>query len=164
MFKFRIWGTALLFCFLGFIAQTTNAQDVEIGDEDLKNYASVMDEIDVLKDEIKTDFNKMIKAEELMKGGRRFNEIKKAKGDETKLKELNVTEEGLAVYNKIQEAKTEKQKELSATYNTLIKEKIGVKKFKAIRDGLKSDEDMKEKYTAFKKELEEARAEESDDE
>ena len=159
MFKFRIWGLALVLCFLGMTLQNVAAQDVEILDEDLKNYAMIMDSLDVLKTNIKKDFNVMIKAEELMKGGRRFNEIKSAKGDEAKLKELNVTEEELAVYNKIQEAKKAKEKELSVTYNTLIKEKLGAKKFKAIRSGIKSDAEMKEKYKAFKEELKANRTE-----
>lgn len=122
------------------------AQDAEITDDELKLYATVMGKIDGMKAEMKTKYNALIKNEESMNGGRRFKEIKSAKGDEAKLAEINVTEEEMSIFNKIQEEYASMTKEFKATYPTLIKDELGAGVYNKVKKALKSDSDLKEKY------------------
>ena len=102
----RIWNVNVLSMVIGVMvigALTAQAQDeAPITDEELMKYALVMDYANQEKDRLKVDYNAMIQAEELMGGGRRFKELKGAKGDEAKLAELEATPEEIEVFNKIE--------------------------------------------------------------
>jgi len=106
----------------------------------------VMNTIDGMKNEMKIKYNDLIKGEELMKGGRRFKELKSAKGDETKLAEIKATEEEISVYNTIQEEYVSMTNDFKAAYPTIIKEELGAGVYNKVKKALKSDADMKTRY------------------
>jgi len=122
------------------------AQDDEITDDELMLYATVMNKIDSMKEDMKVKYNDFIKSEELMDEGRRFNELKSANGDETKLAEISATEEEIAVYDKIQEAYDAMVADFKEVYPTLIKDELGAAVYNKVKKGLKADPDLKTKY------------------
>ncbi|MDN5202422.1 hypothetical protein QQ008_13630 [Fulvivirgaceae bacterium BMA10] len=159
--KTALFGTLLLSLFM---TAQVSAQDDEITDEDLKKYALVMDFADVEKGKMGAKYNELIKAEELMKGGRRFKELKDTKGDSTKLQEIGATAEELEIFNRIETSYEEMVANFKAQYTEKIKDKeqLGASLYNKINRGLKSDPDLKSRYkdilAAVKTEREEKEA------
>ena len=143
--KKLILAICSLFTFLIFNTQSI-AQDVSISDEELTLYASVMTKIDSMKLEMKTKYNSLIKDEPTMTGGKRFKEIKGAKGDEAKLTEINATEDELIVFSRIQKKYTSMTENFKATYPTLIKEELGASVYNKVKKALKTNSELKTKY------------------
>lgn len=138
------------------------AQDVEITDEELKLYATVMNKIDSMKTDMKVKYNGLIKSEESMKGGRRFSELKKANGDEAKLVEIKATEEEIAIYNKIQVEYAKMTSDFKAGYPILIKEELGAGVYNKVKKALKTNSELKAKYDTVVESLKPAEGEEGD--
>ena len=138
------------------------AQEDEITEDELMLYATVMNKIDSMKEDMKVKYNDLIKSEELMDEGRRFNELKSAKGDETKLAEISATEEEIAVYDKIQVAYDEMVSDFKSVYPTLIKDELGASVYNKVKKGLKADPDLKTKYEEIVDSLKPEEGEEGD--
>jgi len=138
------------------------AQEDEITDDELMLYATVMNKIDSMKNDMKVKYNDLIKSEELMDEGRRFNELKSAIGDETKLAEIKATEEEIAVYDKIQVAYDAMVADFKAVYPTLIKDELGASVYNKVKKGLKADPDLKTKYEEIVDSLKPEEGEEGD--
>ena len=140
--------TIILGVFVAILATNFNlsAQDAEISDDNLKLYATVMAKIDVLKSDMKTAVNDMVKGEELMTGGRRYKELKGAKGDEAKYAEIGATEEELAAFNTIMENIGNLKAEFKTSTSTLVKEELGASVYNKVKRALKTDADMKTRY------------------
>ncbi len=155
--------TLILGIFVAMMALNMNlmAQDTEISDDDLKLYASVMSKIDVLKSDMKTAVNEMVKGEELMNGGRRYKALKKANGDSLKLIEVEATEEEKVVFNDIQEKIKALKVDFKANTSSLVKEELGAGTYNKLRKALRADADLKAKYDAI---VEALKAENSDNE
>ncbi len=154
-----------MFVAVAALNNTAMAQDDEVTDEELKLYATVMNKIDSMKTDMQEKYNEMIKSEETMDGGRRFKELKKANGDETKLAEINATEEEIAAYNAIQEGYEKLVSDFKTAYPTLIKDELGAAVYNKVKKALKADEELKEKYEAIVESLkpqEDEEAEEGD--
>lgn len=151
----RIWNLQVLGMVLGamiFCAANIQAQDEEpLTDEELTKYAVVMDFADQEKEKLKTDYNAMIQAEELMDGGRRFKELKAAGGDEAKLAEIEATPEEIEAFNKIETANNENIAAFKEAYTTKIKDKeqLGAGLYNRITKALKADEELKTRYTVI---------------
>lgn len=141
------------FVLIGLSFSNANAQDETITDEELTNYAEVMDSIEVMKIAINDTINAMIQNEELMQRGKRFVEIRGAGGDSVKLGELNVTEEELAAYDTIQGTKQVMATELNGNVNALVTEELGAAAYNKINKALRSDEEVKERYDAILSEV-----------
>ena len=122
------------------------AQEDEITDEDLTSYATLLLKVDSMKAATKTKFSEMVKSHELMDGGKRYNEIKKAKGDEAKLAEINATGEEIAAYDELVAFNTDAAASIKAVFSAEVKDGIGAKKYNAIKRKLKADADVKAKY------------------
>jgi hypothetical protein len=153
------WGIVL--GVMMFSVTNTVAQDEEpITDEELTKYAVVMDFADQEKERLKNDYNEMIQAEELMQGGKRFKELKSANGDEAKLSEIEATPEEIEVFTKIETANTENIDAFKEAYTTKIKDKeqLGAGLYNKITKALKSDEELKTRYTAILETLQSERA------
>ena len=129
------------------------AQEEEVTDEELTAYATLLLQIDSMKVAAKTQFSEMVKTHELMDGGRRYNAIKKAKGDEAKLAEIEATEEEIAAYNDLVAKNGEVSANIKTFLSTTVKEGIGAKKYNVIKKKLKADADFKAKYDAVFAEL-----------
>lgn len=146
--------TAILF--IGLAGSEAFAQDDEITDEELKQYAMVMDSIDAMKQNIQDELNEMIQSEEAMQGGRRYLEIQKAAGDPDKLAEIEVTEEEQMVYDNIQTKYDEMTSEFKETYTNLIKDELGGTLYNKISTALQKDEEVKKRYEEITAEKEDA--------
>tara|TARA_R110000868_G_scaffold371546_1_gene635254 strand:- start:157 stop:657 length:501 start_codon:yes stop_codon:yes gene_type:complete len=138
------------------------AQEDEITEDELMLYATVMNKIDSMKNDMKVKYNDLIKSEELMDEGRRFNELKSAKGDETKLAEISATEEEIAVYDKIQVAYDEMVSDFKSVYPTLIKDELGASVYNKVKKGLKANPELKTKYEEIVDSLKPEEGEEGD--
>ncbi len=132
-----------------FVSAIAFAQDDNvITDEDLMHYKAIVDAVDSMKAQMKEEYNDMIQAEELMQGGKRFKEIKQTKGDSLKLAELSVTQEEQAIFDKIQSSYADMKAKFKESYTSIIKEKLGIKKYNEIKKGIKKGE-LKERYDAL---------------
>ena len=136
--------------FLGLmLANSAMAQD-EITDEQLRKYAVMQEVIDLMKKDISTEINAMIKAQDGI-NGKRYVEISKTKGDEARLAELNATDleiKFLQLTNDLKNGRTEAIK----TVNTALAIKMLGEKgkvYKRIKGALASDEAVKARYDAI---------------
>ncbi len=142
---------------------TLMAQD-EITDDEIKLYAEVMYKVDVMKEEGKTKYVEMIKADPLMQGGSRFNAIKKAYGDEEKLAELELTEEEMTAYENLLAENDKIAANIKTSFTTMVKEDLGAAVYNKIKKALKSDETVQTKYNDMYAAVEEAATAESEEE
>ena len=140
----NILSYLLIFCF-GLTSQLLQAQD-EISDDDIANYVRVMAQIDTMKVEMKIKTNDLVKGNELMDKGRVFNAIKKTKGDSTELAALDITAEQLTAYEDINTQIDQMTAEFKTSYTSLIKDDLGAGVYNKIKKGLKSDDELKERY------------------
>jgi uncharacterized protein YktA (UPF0223 family) len=159
----RNWNLIVLNLALAMIfgVLTTQAQDEEpLTDEELKKYALVMDYADQEKERLKNDYNEMIQAEELMDGGHRFKELKEAGGDEAKLAEIEATPEEIEVFNKIETANEKNIDAFKEAYTEKIKdnEQLGAGLYNRITKELRTDEELKSRYTAILETVQSERA------
>ncbi|MEO9966966.1 MAG: hypothetical protein ABJF11_14305 [Reichenbachiella sp.] len=128
------------------ICPNTFAQDTEVTDEELSKYVEVTAKIDSLKADMKAKISEAVKSNELMEGGKVYNQLNKAKGDETKLAEIGATEEQMAAYNEIQDGITAFKAEFKTQYTEVVKNDIGAGSYNKVKKALKSDEALKAKY------------------
>mgnify|MGYP001801484245 CR=1 FL=1 len=140
-----IKGTIVLIIILA-VQFNVLAQDEEITDEDLTAYATLLLKVDSMKVAAKAKFSEMVKSNELMNGGKRYNELKKAIGDEEKLSEIKATEEEIQAYNDLVASNTEASANIKAAFGAEVKEGIGARKYNIIKKMLKSDAEAKTKY------------------
>ncbi|GJM30956.1 MAG: hypothetical protein DHS20C17_35910 [Cyclobacteriaceae bacterium] len=165
-----IWNLKVLGLLLGaviFGVVVAQAQDEEpLTDEELTKYALVMDFADQEKERLKDDYNGMIQDEELMDGGRRFKELKDVADDSVKLAEIATPEE-LEVFTRIEQANEENIAAFKEAYTEKIKDKeqLGAGLYNRITKALRSDKELKTRYTAILETVksERAAAEESAD-
>lgn len=151
---FKFFSVAAIAAFLS--VGTAFAQEAEVSDEKLEAYVMVMDSIDILRSQIQEDISTLIKENELMAGGKTFNEIKSAGGDTLKLAEQGITPEQIAAFNEIENAMAEKSAALNSKFGEMVKEHVGVAEYKAIKKGLSSDEDLKARYETLLAERQES--------
>ncbi len=129
--------------------QSTFAQDAAgetVTDEELTQYATVMNKIDSMKADLQDQYNEVIKSNELMDGGRRFMEIKKAWGSDEKLAEANVTEEEKVAYQSILTKYDSMVTEFKEVYPTIIKDELGAALYNKVSQQLKKDKELEAKY------------------
>lgn len=141
---------------LGF-SYNVQAQEEEVTDEELRSYAIVMDSADVKKQEMGAAYNKLIQEEEAMQGGRRFQELKNANGDEEQLEEMGATEEEIEIYTRIQEDYDEMVTEFKEEYTEMIKEHVTVPTYNKVSRELKANEEVKARYEEILAEVQEER-------
>ena len=160
----RIWNLHVLSLMAGVMilgVLNIQAQDEEpLTDEELKKYALVMDYAEQEKERLKDDYNEMIQAEELMDGGHRFKELKEAGGDQAKLAEIEATPEEIEVFNKIEAANEENIEAFKEAYTEKIKDQdqLGAGLYNRITKELRSDDELKARYTAILEAVESERA------
>ncbi|WP_339814632.1 hypothetical protein [uncultured Imperialibacter sp.] len=138
----------LMLAFLASLSlQSSFAQDAEaVTDEELTQYATVMNKIDSMKEDLQVRYNEVIKNNELMDEGRRFLELKKAWGDDAKLAEINATDEEKAAYQGILDEYDNMVAEFKEVYPNLIKDDLGAALYNKVRNAMKSDAELKTKY------------------
>lgn len=122
------------------------AQDAEITDELLTQYAQVTVKIDSLKSNMKSRISEAVKSNELMEGGKLYNKLNKAKGDEALLAEIGASEEQMAAYTEIQGNITTYKAEFKEQYTAVVKDLIGAGPYNKVKKALKADPALKGKY------------------
>lgn len=143
------WRKSLLF--LGTIIaiamhHTQAVAQSDVTTEELTKYAQVTAKIDSLKSGMKTKISEAVKSNELMEGGKLYNKLNKAKGDEAKIAETGASEEQLAAYAQIQEAITGFKADFKAQYTEVVKNEIGAGVYNKVKKALKADDAIKAQY------------------
>lgn len=144
--KVALIAAAALFFSVGSLM----AQDeAPVADEKLEAYVVVMDSVEVLRVQLSDTIKALIVGHDLMDGGRAYNAIKSAKGDTVKLAEEGISPEQIAAYEELQQQIETKQAELNEIFSEMVKEHVGVSEYNQIRKGLRSDDELKERYEAI---------------
>lgn len=148
--KTREMNKLYLFFMMGFmLAGNLYAQEEDtVTDEELRKYAEVMAWADDEKEDLEAMYNDLIRENELMNGGKRFVEIKGAIDDSVKLAELEVSEEEMIAYNKIEEENEANVAKFKEVYTEKIKDKevLGASTYNKVGKALKNDEEVKARY------------------
>ncbi|MEP2024282.1 MAG: hypothetical protein ABJH98_07575 [Reichenbachiella sp.] len=129
------------------ICPKTIAQDSEVTSEELTQYAQVSAKIDSLKADMKAKISESVKSNELMDGGKMYNLLNKAKGDEAKIAETGATEEQIAAYAQIQVDIDAFKSTFKEQYTAVVKDEIGAGTYNKVKKALKADETVKAQYT-----------------
>ena len=122
-------------------------------DEDLKKYAITMDSVKGMQQTLSTTITEMVQKTTVMKV-ERYNELFKIIDNEAKLAEVKATPEEIAFVKEVAAKRTEETAKISATYQAMAKEYVGLKTFNAIKKSLATDQTLKEKYETISKEIE----------
>jgi hypothetical protein len=142
----------------------SNAQEVEISDDELMRYAVVMDSIEVMKDNVKEVISEMVSSNEDMTGTR-YNELSKIIEDTDKLAATEATETEIAFIKSVKEKSDEMTQEINSAFQSLAVNYIGDggRVYKKIKSALKTDESVKERYEVILASLDEGDAKETGD-
>lgn len=126
---------------------TVSAQDLSstISDEELKQYAMVMDSINDLTEQLKTTLARLIKNNPKL-SEKRYNQLSQLGNDQEKLKEAKATPEELAALQEINLKRTEETIKLSEALKSLTTEKLGSATYNKLRNAVKSDPEVKARY------------------
>ena len=128
------------------ICPKTIAQDTDVTTEELTQYAQVTAKIDSLKADMKAKISEAVKSNEQMDGGKMYNQLNKAKGDEAKIAETGATEEQLAAYAQIQEEIKTYKATFKEQYTAVVKDEIGAGTYNKVKKALKADAEIKSQY------------------
>ena len=144
---FKIAKNTILLLLMLAIQTTVFAQEEEeITEQDITAYAVLMIKVDSMKAAAKDQFSEMVKNHELMDGGRRYNELKKAIGDDAKLAEIKATEEEIAAYNELVAFNDNAAVEIRTVFSNSVKDGMGARMYNAIKKKLKADAKFKQNY------------------
>ena len=125
-----------------------NAQDAEITDDELKAYAIANAGVKSITSSISPMVNDLISKQEGMTG-QRFKELQATKGDADKLAGIEAQEWEIKFLSTVNEEIDERKQAAKDLINIMAKYAIGSSQYKAIRDGIKNDGDLKARYDAI---------------
>ncbi|MEM7107088.1 MAG: hypothetical protein AAF519_02595 [Bacteroidota bacterium] len=140
-------NVVLAFAFFVLLASSAEAQE-EITDEDLKAYAIIEKSKQLIISGISPMVNDLIKKQEGL-DGKRFNELRKTKGDEAKLASIDAKDfevKFLTMVNEEIDKRTEAAKEV---VGTLVKYGLGADKYKLIKKSIKDDQEVKGRFDSI---------------
>ncbi len=140
--KKGLFALAALICF-NFTA--VQAQDEEISNKDLYNYALLQQVVDQMKAEIGSTVQTMIKNQDGF-DVKRYYELKAGGKSEAKLTDLGANDFEVKFMIMLTEEQEERITAIKEVNNTLAQKMVGVKTYKAIKSALSSDEDIKSRY------------------
>jgi hypothetical protein len=121
-------------------------------DEDLKTYAIVMDSVEGMKKSVNATIADMVQKNTVMSVAR-YNELFKIADDQAKLAETKATTEEIAFVKQVADKRKEETAKVNASFQALVKEKLGLTKYSAIKKSLESDADVKAKYESISNDL-----------
>lgn len=121
-------------------------------DEDLKKYAVTMDSVKDMQEALNASITEMVQKNTVMKVPR-YNELFKIIGDEAKLAEAKATPEETVFVKEVAAKRAAETAKISATFQSMAKEYVGLKAFNAIKKSLATDQAVKEKLDTISKEL-----------
>lgn len=137
-----------LIAILGVGVQGVNAQDSEITDETLYNYALLMQVVDQMKAEISTAVQTRIDAQDGFTG-KRYSELASAGGDAAKLKAKGANDFEVKFMAILVEEQDERKAAIKEVLNILAQKMVGVANYKAVKSALSSDDAVKARYEAI---------------
>jgi hypothetical protein len=122
-----------------------NAQNQEISDEDLKNYAVIKNAVDMITGSVSPAVNDMIRRQEGMTG-QRFNELRKA-GNEAGMKEAGAQDWEIQFMQRVTQLMDDRRQAAQDIVNLLVNNSnMTAAKYNTIRTGLESDEELRARY------------------
>lgn len=121
------------------------AQDSEITDKDLYNYALMMQVIEQMKAEVSVAIVDRINMQDGF-DTKRYSELSSGGDDAAKLKELGANEFEIKFMTILMGEKDKRTDAINEAVNNLAKNMVGVSTYKAVKSGLSSDADLKAKY------------------
>ena len=145
----RVWNKIFVVALMSVVSLPAIAQD-EITDADLTKYALMQEVITYMKKDISVEINAMIKAQEGMTG-QRYQELSKTKGDADKLASVNAEEWEIKFLEQTNSFKEERIEAIKTVNTELATKMVGDKgkTYKAIKDALSNDADVKARYDAI---------------
>jgi hypothetical protein len=144
----RIW---MVFALFGGLVLNSFGQEVQVEegvtDAELNKYAKVEFMTSDFVQKKTEELKKMILGSEVIKGGARFNDIKTAWGDNSKMTAINVTPEEKVAYQSILDFQGGMQQAVVDYKTELIKDDsiLGVTTYNKVNAALKEDPAMKER-------------------
>lgn len=137
---------ALLVMVTGFIG-TLQAQDTEITDQDLYQFALLSHVVDQMKAQVSATINDMIKQQDGIDGPR-YAELSKAGDTEAAWKKAGAKDFEVQFMKLTVKEQNERLKSIKEAYKILATKMLAGngKMFKAIKSGLSSDPDLKARY------------------
>lgn len=149
LFKFFLSVVLINAAFISY-GQTTKPA---FNDEDLKKYAITMDSVKGMQEKLNASITEMVQKNTVMKVDR-YNALFKVIDDQAKLDEAKATPEEIAFVKQVAEKRSTETATITATFQKMAKEYVGLKAFNAIKKSLTTDQALKEKVDALAKELE----------
>lgn len=146
----------LAFLMLGIISVQSHAQEAEeLTEEEIVKYATMEAKVQGFIQEKQSTMEEMIKENEVIGGGARYNELKAAWGNEEKLSEIEATEEEKAAYAEIQNYIDSIGDEVKEFMTGLIKDQevLGVATYNKVRRAMSADPSVKEKIDTLVAEI-----------
>ena len=146
----------LAFLMLGIISVQSHAQEAEeLTEEEIVKYATMEAKVQGFIQEKQSTMEEMIKENEVIGGGARYNELKAAWGNEEKLSEIEATEEEKAAYAEIQNYIDSIGDEVKEFMTGLIKDQevLGVATYNKVRRAMSADPSVKEKIDTLVTEI-----------
>lgn len=147
-----------LFFFLGFletgIAQVV-VEDESVSVDDLKKYATVEAKTAEFLLEKTEELRNLILMNEEIKGGARFNEIKSAWGNDSKMAKAQVSAVEITAYQQILNHQSTLQQSIVDYKSILIKNEdvLGIALYNKVTSAIKEDPVMKEKLDQMVQDL-----------
>ncbi len=121
-------------------------------DDDLKKYAITMDSVKDMQETLNETITQMVQTTTVMEVPR-YNELFKIIDDPAKLASAGAKPEEIAFAKEVAQKRSDESARITATFQSMAKEYVGLKAFNAIKKSLASDTALKEKYDALVKEL-----------
>jgi hypothetical protein len=149
------------FLLLGILNVHGFAQEAEeLTEEEITKYAAMEAKVQTFIEEKQTTMETMIKENEVIGGGARYNELKAAWGNEEKLTEISATEEEKAAYTEIQNYIDSIGDEVKEYMTGMImdKEVLGAATYNKVRKAISADPSVKEKIDALVAQIKEGPA------
>lgn len=154
----------LAFLMLGIFSVQSFAQEAseEVTEEEMVKYAAMEAKVQVYIQDKQTTMEEMIKNNEVLGGGARYNELKGAWGNDEKLAEIEATDEEKAAFEEIQNYIDSIGDEVKEYMTGLImdKEVLGAATYNKVRKAMSADPAVKEKINSLITEMKEKGEEE----
>lgn len=154
----------LAFLLLGIFSVQSFAQEAseEVTEEEMVKYAAMEAKVQAYIQDKQTTMEEMIKNNEVLGGGARYNEIKGAWGNDEKLAEIEATDEEKAAFEEIQNYIDSIGDEVKEYMTGLImdKEVLGAATYNKVRKAMSADPAVKEKINSLITEMKEKGEEE----
>ena len=137
-----------LFAFIAVVCfsfTNVQAQDEEIKDKDLYNYALLMQVVEQMKAEVNIAATEMISNQEGF-DVKRYMELKGGGDDAAKLTELGANEFEVKFMTMIVKEQDERKDAIKEALTILASKMVGVSEYKAVKSALSSDSEVKARY------------------